>query len=85
LRPTSPGPADIERLLLGVEADAGLLAFETLRFRDRVDFKVFEPRAQRVLDLRQMHALAQEGGAVNVDFHAHAKTPIRRFPLHNRG
>ena len=65
------GPAHVERLFFYVEPYARLFALEALHFFDGVDFKVIKPRTQRVLDLRQVHAFAQECGAVNMNFHAH--------------
>ncbi|MNC87566.1 hypothetical protein D3C83_32990 [compost metagenome] len=45
------GPADVDRALAGIELDARLLALDAVSFRDRLDVEVFEPLAQRVLDL----------------------------------
>src|SRR5262249_16715885 len=75
------GPADVHRPLARIEHDSRLLALETRRFGDRFDVEIFQPGAQRVLDLRETHPSREKDATVNVDFHAHAvlrSTPFER-------
>ena len=53
-------PAHIKRALLRVEHDAGFFAFKAVRVSERLDIEIFQPRAQRLFDLLQAHALAQK-------------------------
>ena len=77
-------PADVERALVRVVRDAGLLALQTVRIGQRFDIEVFEPRPQGLLNLFQAHAFAQKNRAVYVYFRSH-EHPNVTGPRNQRG
>src|SRR5271154_928274 len=45
------GPTNVERLLLGIEANTRLFPLDAVRFGNGLDLKVIQPSTERSLDL----------------------------------